>query len=57
MDRSHLVAGDIILGIDEHEIDDISTLLTTLENYHIGDKVKLKYLREKKENTISIILK
>jgi S1-C subfamily serine protease len=57
MDRSHLVAGDIILGIDGHEIDDISTLLSTLENYHIGDRVKLRYLREKKENTTSLILK
>lgn len=57
MDKGHLVAGDIILGIDEHEIDDISTLLSTLENYHIGDRVKLRYLRENEENTISLILK
>ncbi len=57
MDRSHLIAGDIILGIDGHEIDDISALLSTLENYNIGDRVKLKYLREKKENTTSLILK
>jgi S1-C subfamily serine protease len=56
-DRGNLVAGDIILGIDGHEIDDISTLLATLENYQIGDRVKLRYLRENKENTISLILK
>ena len=57
MDNSHLIAGDIILGIDEHEIDSISTLLSTLENYRIGDKVKLRYLREKSENSTSLILK
>ena len=57
MDRGHLVPGDIILGIDGHEIDDISTLISTLDNYHIGDRVNLRYLREKKENTTSLILK
>jgi S1-C subfamily serine protease len=57
MDNIHLIAGDIILGIDGHEIDDISTLLHTLDNYNIGDSIKLRYLREKKENTISLILK
>ncbi len=57
MDRAHLLTGDIILSIDEHEIEDINTLLSTLENYQIGDRVKLRYLREKKENTISLILK
>jgi len=57
MNRGHLIAGDIILGIDEHEIDNISTLLSTLENYSIGDKIKLRYIREKKENSTSLILK
>ncbi len=57
MDNIHLIAGDIILGIDGHKIDDISTLLNILDNYNIGDSVKLRFLREKKENTISLILK
>lgn len=57
MDNIHLITGDIIIGIDGHKIDDISTLLNTLDNYNIGDSVKLRFLREKKENTISLILK
>jgi len=57
MDSTHLIAGDIIVGIDGHEVDDISTLLSTLDNYSIGDSIKLKYLREKKEKTVSLILK
>ncbi|WP_373031219.1 S1C family serine protease [Sulfurovum sp.] len=57
MDKAHLLTGDIILGIDGHEIEDINTLLSTLEKYQIGDRIKLRYLREKKENTISLILK
>lgn len=57
IERGRLVPGDIILGIDEHEIDSISTLLNTLDNYSIGDSIKLKYLRGEKENTISLILK
>jgi S1-C subfamily serine protease len=57
MGRGQLIAGDIILGIDGHVIDDISTLLTTLDKYHIGDSVNLRYLREQKENTTSLILK
>ena len=57
MDNIHLITGDIIIGIDGHKIDNISTLLNTLDNYNIGDSVKLRFLREKKENTISLILK
>ena len=57
MDSGHLIPGDIILGIDDYEIDDISTLLSTLDNYSIGDKIKLRYLREKEEKTLSLILK
>jgi S1-C subfamily serine protease len=57
MDSAHLIPGDIILGIDSHEIDSINTLLNTLDNYTIGDSIKLRYLRGKREHTISIILK
>ena len=57
MDHDHLIPGDIILGIDDHQIDSINTLLDTLDNYRIGDSIKLRYLRGKDENTISLILK
>lgn len=57
MSGGNIAAGDIILEIDDHKIDDISTLLDTLENYRIGDKIKLRYLRNEKENTTSLILK
>lgn len=57
IDRGDLTAGDIILGIDGYEIDSISTLLSTLENYRVGDRVTLRYLRNKKEKTTSLVLK
>lgn len=57
MNRGDLTAGDIILGIDRYEIDSISTLLSTLENYRVGDRVTLRYLRDKQEKTTSLVLK
>ena len=51
-----VVAGDIIISIDEKKIDSIKTLLDTLENYYIGDRVNLKYLRDGTEKITSITL-
>jgi S1-C subfamily serine protease len=56
MQGGQLIAGDVILGIDGYEIDDIHTLLNTLDNYRIGDRVNLRYLREEKESTTSLVL-
>lgn len=52
-----LAAGDIILSIDGKVIDDINTLFSILEQYNFGDRVELRYLRQKKENNVSVILK
>jgi S1-C subfamily serine protease len=51
-----IVSGDLITAIDTHPIDSIKTLLSTLEKYAIGDKVKLKVIRNKKEVEISLVL-
>lgn len=55
--KGEMIAGDIILSINGEEIDSISTLLSTLEKYTKDQSVKLKYLRNSRENTISITLK
>lgn len=51
-----IVAGDIILKIDKHLIKDNKTLLNKLEEYNIGDRVKLQFLRNNKTETTSLIL-
>ncbi len=51
-----IISGDIILGIDDHAINDTKMLLETLEKYNIGDQIKLTYLRDEKEKQLSLKL-
>lgn len=48
--------GDIILSIDGHQVEDTGALLDRLEKYYRGDRVKLTYLRERKEKSTMITL-
>lgn len=54
--KGDLATGDILLSIDGKSVNDINTLFSILENHNLGDKVTLRYLRQSRENTISIIL-
>lgn len=51
-----IVSGDLIVGIDNTPIDSIKTLLSTLETYAIGDRVKVKMMRNKQEVVIPLVL-
>lgn len=48
-DKAGLLNGDIIIGIDDIKIENMSTLKKTLYNYKIGDSAKLKVVRNEAE--------
>ena len=48
--------GDIITGIDNDVINTPTDLYAILKKYKPGDKIKLKYLRDDKENVTYLIL-
>jgi S1-C subfamily serine protease len=48
--------GDIIISVDETPIRNNDDLFSTIEKYKIGDKVKIKYMRDNKEKTTFVVL-
>lgn len=48
-DKAGLLNGDIIIGIDDIKIENMSNLKKTLYNYKIGDSAKLKVVRNEAE--------
>ena len=57
-EKSGIISGDIVIEIDEQKImgDDKVSIAKTISQKKIGDKVKLKYLRDGKEMEIEIKL-
>ena len=53
---SKLEKGDIITAIDNEEVSTVAELRYELYKHEPGDKIKLKYLRKNKENTVEITL-
>jgi S1-C subfamily serine protease len=54
--RGQYYPGDVIIGIDTTPVRNFDDLFSTLDKYKIGDRVKVKYIRENKEKTIEITL-
>lgn len=48
--------GDIIIGVDEVPIKNNDDLFAAIEKHKIGDRVKIKYLRDRKERTTFVTL-
>lgn len=48
--------GDIITGIDAHPVKSYDDLFSVIDNYKIGDVVKVKFIRENKEKIIELKL-
>jgi S1-C subfamily serine protease len=48
--------GDIIVSVDQIRVKNNDDIFSTIEKYKIGDKVKIKYLRENKEKTTFVTL-
>lgn len=51
-----LKEGDIIIKIDDTEVEDIAHLKYELYKHHIGDKIKITYLRNNKEKNVKVVL-
>jgi Trypsin-like serine proteases, typically periplasmic, contain C-terminal PDZ domain len=54
--EGNLVPGDIILGVDDRDIRDASELRAALENYRVGDEVRLRLLREGRLIELPVLL-
>lgn len=56
-DDAGLKKGDVIIKLDDKEITDYEYLKYYLYRYNVGDKVKITYIRNGKENTTTVKLK
>jgi S1-C subfamily serine protease len=54
--RGQYYFGDIITGINNLTVKNFDDLFTAIDTFQIGEKVKVKYLRENKENTVTVTL-
>ena len=52
----NIIPGDIILSVDGHNVKDISSLLSILDEYRIGDMITLNVWRNGKKQEISVLL-
>lgn len=55
-DKAGIVQGDIILEIDGTPLNKMSTLRQYIYEKNVGDTVKIKYLRNRKETEIDVTL-
>lgn len=51
-----IVPGDIILAVDDKPVLEVGKLLSRLDDYQVGDTVRLKVLREGQETEIKVTL-
>ena len=54
--EGNLVPGDIILGVGDRETRDAAELRAALENYRVGDEVRLRLLREGRLIELPVLL-
>ncbi len=56
-DAAGLKKGDVIIKLDDYKVSDYEYLKYYLYRYNVGDKVKITYIRNGKENTTKVTLK
>lgn len=54
--KDNLKKGDVIVALDGNKVEDSSHLRYFLYKYKVGDKIKLKVIRDKKEIEVEIVL-
>lgn len=54
--RGQYYFGDIIVEINNTKIKNFDDLYSTIDSYKIGDKIKIKYIRDEKEKTTEATL-
>ena len=55
-DKAGLQRGDVILSVEGKEVNSVSEIRSEVMSKKIGDKVKVTYDRDGKENTVEITL-
>lgn len=56
LDVAKLQRGDIIIKINDKDVKSVAYLRYELYKYQVGDKIKITYLRNGKENTVTVKL-
>ncbi|MGD2063855.1 MAG: trypsin-like peptidase domain-containing protein [Nitrospirota bacterium] len=54
--RGEVIPGDVILALDGKPVASVSTLLSRLDDYHVGDRVTLHIWRSGKELDVPVVL-
>lgn len=55
-DKAGLKKGDVIIKLDNEEIKDMESLIVAVRERNVGEKVKVVYGRNNKENTVDVTL-
>ena len=51
-----ITPGDVIVGVDGRSIDSVARLLSRLDDYAVGDTIRLKVMRGKQEREVAVKL-
>ena len=51
-----IVPGDIIVAVDGKPVDNVARLLARLDDYHVGDSVRLTLLRDGRRTDVTVTL-
>lgn len=54
--QGRFYVGDLIVGIESHKIESYDDLYNTLDKFKIGDRVKVKFIRNNKEQSSTVTL-
>jgi S1-C subfamily serine protease len=55
-DEAGIRAGDVIVGLGTHDVADLQGLTDALRAHRPGDTVELRYLRDGREDTVTVTL-
>jgi S1-C subfamily serine protease len=56
IDRAGRIHLDIIVAIDDKKIENYNDLYEALENREPGDRVRLRFVRERREHEVDLVL-
>jgi S1-C subfamily serine protease len=51
-----ITAGDVIIGVDGRSVESVARLLSRLDDYAVGDTIRLKVMRGDKEREVAVRL-
>jgi S1-C subfamily serine protease len=55
-EKAGLLAGDVIMQLNDIKLDENNPLINTLTNFQPGDSVKIIYLRDGKQQDVTVTL-